>query len=105
MGLILWLRLGLGLRITYTSDGFVFRRVDGFKDLPVKAGDVVFVDTLPITHTNDAVELIRRGVEIRYLRRLTLIKKKREELKLPNTARGDIKMFPSFFTLTKISAF
>jgi hypothetical protein len=51
----------------------------------------VFVDVLPLQHTDDAIGLLRRGVELYCLRRLTLIEKKRGELKLPKTTRGDIK--------------
>jgi hypothetical protein len=38
-----------------------------------------------------AIELMRRGVEVYYLRRLTLIEKIRREHKLPKSARGDIR--------------
>jgi len=34
---------------------------------------------------------LRRGVQVYYLRRLTVQKRKRDELKLPKTTRGDIK--------------
>jgi hypothetical protein len=33
------------------------------------------MDTIPPNHTDGVLELLRRGVEIYYLRRLTLIKK------------------------------
>ncbi len=88
-------KYGDGFRITYTTDGITFRHVDDFTDIPVNAGDKLFVDVLPIQHTDGAIELIRRGVEVYYLRRLTLFRKKREELKLPKTARGDIKVLMS----------
>jgi hypothetical protein len=32
---------------------------------------------LPVQHTDGAIELLRRGVEVYYLRRLTLLKKVR----------------------------
>jgi hypothetical protein len=38
---------------------------------------------------------MRRGVEVYYLRRLTLIEKVRGELKLPKSARGDIRALMS----------
>jgi len=41
------------------------------------------------------LDLLRRGVEVYYLRRLTMIRKRREELRLPKTARGDIKSLMS----------
>jgi hypothetical protein len=82
---------GEGYRITYTTDGVTFRHADSFAEIPVKAGDKVFVDVIPLNHTDDAIGLLRRGVELYCLRRLTLVEKKRGELKLPKTVRGDIK--------------
>ena len=84
-------RNGEGFRITFTTDGTSFKHVDSFADVPAREGDAVFVDTLPLQHTDGVIELLRRGVEVYYLRRLTLISRKREELRLPKTERGDIK--------------
>jgi hypothetical protein len=78
-------------RITYTTDGTTYRHVDSFAEIPAKAGDMVFVDTIPLQHTDGVIELLKRGVEVYYLRRLTIQKRKRDELKLPKTTRGDIK--------------
>ena len=86
---------GEGFRITYTTDGVAFKHVDNFTDIPAKAGDKVFVDVLPLQHTDGAIELLRCGVEVYYLRRTTLIAKRREEMKLPKSARGDIKALMS----------
>jgi hypothetical protein len=83
---------GEGYRITYTTDGITFKHTDRFAEIPATTGDKVFVDTLPLNHTDDAIELLRHGVEIYCIRRLTLIKERREKLKLPKTARGDIKV-------------
>jgi|GEM_PF-122894 len=83
---------GEGFRITFTADGIAFKHVDSFLDLPVEEGDMVFVDTLPLQHTDAVIELLRRGVEVYYLRRLTLIAKKREELRLSKTTKNDIKI-------------
>jgi hypothetical protein len=80
-----------GYRITFTTDGVTFRHVDSFTDIPATAGDTVFVDAIPLQHTDGLVELLRRGVEVYYLRRLTLQKRKREEHRFPKTAKGDIK--------------
>jgi hypothetical protein len=88
-------RNGEGYRITFTADGVTFKHVDGFGDIPAKSGDKMYIDTIPLVHTDDAIGLLRRGVEIYCLRRLTLIEKKREELKLPKTTRGDIKALMS----------
>ena len=84
-------RNGEGYRITFTTDGVTFRHVDSFTDIPAKEGDKIYIDTIPLNHTDDAIRLLKRGVELYCLRRLTLIEKKREELKLPKTTRGDIK--------------
>jgi hypothetical protein len=78
-------------RITYTTDGTTFKHVDSFGEIPAGPGDKLFMDTLPVQHTDGAIELLRRGVEVNYLRRLTLIEKIRGELRLPKSARGDIK--------------
>jgi hypothetical protein len=86
---------GDGYRITFTADGVTFRHVDSFVDIPAKSGDKIYIDTIPLNHTDDAIGLLRCGVELYCLRRLTLIEKKREELKLPKTTRGDIKILIS----------
>jgi hypothetical protein len=84
-------RNGEGFRITYTTDGITFRHVDSFSEVPAGPGDKLFMDTIPPQHTDGSIELLKKGVEVYYLRRLTLIEKMRREHKLPKTARGDIK--------------
>jgi hypothetical protein len=79
-------------RITYSTDGMTFKHVEGFNNIPTGRGDRLFMDTLPPQHTDGAIELLRRGVEVYCLRRLTLLKKIRGEHKLPKSARGDIKV-------------
>jgi hypothetical protein len=88
-------RNGEGYRISFSVDGVTFKHVDGFGDIPAKSGDKMYIDTIPLVHTDDAIGLLRRGVELYCLRRLTLIEKKRGELKLPKTTRGDIKALMS----------
>jgi hypothetical protein len=88
-------RNGEGFRITYTTDGITFRHVDSFGEIPAGPGDKLFMDTLPPYHTDGSIELLRRGVEVYYLRRLTLIEKIRREHKLPKSSRGDIKALMS----------
>jgi hypothetical protein len=88
-------RNGEGFRITYSTDGITFRHVDSFSEVPAGPGDELFMDTLPPQHTDGSIELLRKGVEVYYLRRLTLIEKMRREHKLPKTARGDIKALMS----------
>ena len=82
---------GEGFRITFTTDGVEFRHADGFEEIPAKTGDRVFLGTLPLQHTDSAIGLLKRGVEVYYLRRPTMVARKREELKLSKTARNDIK--------------
>jgi len=84
-------RNGEGYRITYSTDGITFKHVDSFSEVPAGPGDRLFMDTLPPQHTDGSIELLRKGVEVYYLRRLTLIEKMRREHKLPKTARGDIR--------------
>jgi len=86
---------GEGYRITFTTDGVTFKHVDSFGDIPAKSDDKIYIDTIPLNHTDGAIELLRRGVELYCLRRLTLVEKKRGELKLPKTTRGDIKALMS----------
>jgi len=82
-------------RITYSTDGTTFRHVDSFSGIPAGPVDRLFMDTLPPQHTEGAIELLRKGVEVNYLRRLTLIEKVHREPKLPKSARGDIKALMS----------
>jgi hypothetical protein len=82
---------GEGYRITFTRDGVTFKHVDSFTDIPAREKDKIYIDTIPLNHTDGAIELLRRGVELYCLRRLTLVEKKRGELKLPKTTRGDIR--------------
>jgi hypothetical protein len=78
-------------RITYSTDGKAFRHVDSFGEIPAGPGDRLFMDTIPPQHTGGAIELLRRGVGVYYLRRLTLIEKMHREHRLPKSARGDIR--------------
>jgi hypothetical protein len=82
-------------RITYTSDGTTFRHVDSLGEIPAGPGDKLFMDTLPVQHTDGTIELLGRVVEVYYLRRLTLLEKIRREYKLPKSARGDIRALMS----------
>jgi hypothetical protein len=84
-------RSGEGFRISYSTDGKAFRHVDSFSEIPAGPGDKLFMDTLPPQHTDGAIELLRRGVEVYYLRRLTLLEEMRSEYKLLKSTRGDIK--------------
>ncbi|GBC71060.1 hypothetical protein HRbin02_00838 [Candidatus Calditenuaceae archaeon HR02] len=81
-----------GYRITYTMDGENFRYTDSPLEIPVGPGDQLFVDTIPIIQTDGFIELLRRGVEVYYLRRPTLIEEMRRRLGIPKSGRGDVKV-------------
>jgi hypothetical protein len=85
-----------GYRITYTTDGENFRHADYPTEIPVGPGDKIYADTIPIIHTDGFIELLRRGAEVYYLRRLTLIEKVRKGLRIESkSARTDIKILMS----------
>jgi hypothetical protein len=49
-------RNGEGYRITYTTDGKkTFRHADGFSGIPAGPGDRLFMDILPVQHTDGAI--------------------------------------------------
>jgi hypothetical protein len=50
-----------GFRITYSTDGKAFKHVDSFSGIPAGPGDQLFVDTIPPSHTDGAIELLGRG--------------------------------------------
>ena len=55
-------RNGEGFRKTYTTDGTTFKHTDGFGEVPAGPGNKLFIDTLPVQHTDGAIELLGRGV-------------------------------------------
>jgi hypothetical protein len=62
------------------ADGVTFKHVDGFGDIPVRSrrqglSRCLYRYSIPMVR----VELLRCGVELYCLRRLTLIKERREE--------------------------
>jgi hypothetical protein len=75
----------------YTADGVKFRKTTKISDIPVNAGDELYVDVIPVELTDGFLEVLRRGVKVFYLRRLALISIKREELGLPKTSRNDLR--------------
>ncbi|MEM1988172.1 MAG: hypothetical protein QW362_07260 [Candidatus Caldarchaeum sp.] len=79
----------------YTVDGGGFSKVTEITEVPAGAGDELYVDVVPVELTDDFIEVIRRGVRVFYLRRLTLMARKREELKLSKTARNDVRILMS----------
>ncbi|MEM0482845.1 MAG: hypothetical protein QXM16_08205 [Nitrososphaerota archaeon] len=73
------------------TDGINFGKTTRVADIPAKAGDELYVDIIPVELTDEFVEVLRRGVKVLYLRRMTVLAKKREELGLSKTSRNDIK--------------
>ncbi|MEM4306652.1 MAG: hypothetical protein QXD61_11865 [Candidatus Caldarchaeum sp.] len=53
------------------------------------------MDTIPVELTDEFIEVLRRGVRVFYLRRLTLMARRREELNMSKTARNDIRALKS----------
>ncbi|MEM0450659.1 MAG: hypothetical protein QXO17_03725 [Nitrososphaerota archaeon] len=80
-----------GFRITYTTDGKSFKHIDDPTEIPAKPGDQIFVDVIPVVHTNAFIELLKRGVEVYYLRRVRMVKEVREKLGMSKSARNDVK--------------
>ncbi|GBC69920.1 hypothetical protein HRbin01_01626 [archaeon HR01] len=81
-----------GYRITYSTDGEDFRYVDSPTEMPVGPGDRVYVDTIPIIHTDAFIELLGKGAEVYYLRRLTLMEATRQRLGIKSkSGRADVR--------------
>ncbi|MEM1965661.1 MAG: hypothetical protein QXH12_06060 [Candidatus Caldarchaeum sp.] len=76
---------------TYSIDGENFSRVRRITDIPAEADDELYVDTVPVELTDEFIELLKRGVRVLYLRRATVLAKKREELGFSKTARNDVR--------------
>jgi len=80
----------------FTTDGIEFTKVKRVTDIPAGFGDELFVDVIPIELTDEFIELLRRGVKVYYLRRLNMIKGKREELGLKSkSSKNDLKALMS----------
>ncbi|MEM2652178.1 MAG: hypothetical protein QXU87_08900, partial [Candidatus Caldarchaeum sp.] len=76
---------------TYSTDGENFSRVRRITDIPAEHADELYVDVIPVELTDGFVELLRRGVRVFYLRRMTVMAEKREELGLSKTSRNDVR--------------
>ncbi|MEM1947527.1 MAG: hypothetical protein QW240_02150 [Candidatus Caldarchaeum sp.] len=76
----------------YSVDGENFYKVTRITKIPAQAGDELYVDVIPIELTDEFVDMLRRGVKIFYLRRLTLFKPMYEKLGInTKSAKNDIK--------------
>ncbi|GBC69091.1 hypothetical protein HRbin01_00783 [archaeon HR01] len=77
---------------TYTTDGVEFGKSKRIADIPTKDGDELYVDVIPLELTDEFIELLRRGVRVFYLRRLTMLKQMREKLQMKSTtSRNDLR--------------
>ncbi|MEM3095893.1 MAG: hypothetical protein QXV62_02690 [Nitrososphaerota archaeon] len=75
----------------YTNDGENFYRVLRVSEIPAEHGDELYVDVIPVELTDEFLEVLRRGVKVYYLRRLTLLAKRRQQLRLSKTSRNDVR--------------
>ncbi|GBC68919.1 hypothetical protein HRbin01_00607 [archaeon HR01] len=76
----------------YTVDGVEFSKAEKIADIPAKVGDELYVDVIPIELADEFIELLRRGVRVFYLRRLTMLKKIYERLQMKSkTSRNDLR--------------
>ncbi|MEM4407173.1 MAG: hypothetical protein QXI19_00360 [Candidatus Caldarchaeum sp.] len=71
----------------YSVDGENFSKAAKITDVPAGAGDELFVDTIPVELTDGFIELLRRGVRVFYVRRLTLFKEVYERFGVKNKER------------------
>ncbi|MEM2238647.1 MAG: hypothetical protein QXR26_07010 [Candidatus Caldarchaeum sp.] len=77
----------------YTVDGENFNKATKITDIPAEHGDELYVDTVPVELTDGFIEVLRRGVRVFYLRRLTLFKLMYERLGIKTkNAKNDIKV-------------
>jgi len=80
----------------FTVDGVEFTKAKRMADIPAGCGDELFVDVIPIELTDEFIEMLRRGVKVYYLRRLSMIRVKREELGLKTkNSKNDLKAMMS----------
>ncbi|MEM1948038.1 MAG: hypothetical protein QW240_04800, partial [Candidatus Caldarchaeum sp.] len=78
---------------TYSVDGEEFYRVSRVSEIPAEAGDELYVDVIPVELTDDFIEVLRRGVRVFYLRRLTLFKQMYERLGIKTkNAKNDVRV-------------
>ncbi|MEM2582494.1 MAG: hypothetical protein QXD09_06820, partial [Candidatus Caldarchaeum sp.] len=75
----------------YSNDGEGFYRVSRVSEIPAEQGDELYVDTIPVELTDEFIEVLRRGVKVLYLRRMSVMAEKREELGLSKTSRNDVR--------------
>lgn len=80
----------------YSVDGESFSKAGRITEIPVEAGDELFVDTVPVELTDEFVDILRRGVKVYYLRRLTLFKKLYEKLGIKTkSSKNDVRVLMS----------
>ncbi|MEM4288208.1 MAG: hypothetical protein QXV97_05315 [Candidatus Caldarchaeum sp.] len=84
---------------TYSIDGENFSRVRRITDIPAEHGDELYVDTVPVELTDEFIEVLRRGVRVFYLRRLTLFNLMYERLGIKTkSAKNDVRVLMALET-------
>ncbi|MEM0482589.1 MAG: hypothetical protein QXM16_06875 [Nitrososphaerota archaeon] len=77
----------------YTVDGINFAKTRKITDIPAGEGDELYVDTIPVELTDEFVEVLRRGVRVFYVRRLTLFRLMYQKLGIKTkSAKNDVKV-------------
>ncbi|MEM4189381.1 MAG: hypothetical protein QW544_02545 [Candidatus Caldarchaeum sp.] len=77
----------------YSVDGENFNKATKITDIPAEADDELYVDTIPVELTDEFIEVLRRGVRVFYLRRLTLFNLMYERLGIKTkNAKNDVRV-------------
>ena len=83
----------------YTVDGENFNKATKITDIPAEHGDELYVDTVPVELTDEFIEVLRRGVRVFYLRRLTLFNLMYERLGIKTkSAKNDVRVLMALET-------
>ncbi|MEM2580847.1 MAG: hypothetical protein QW077_06390, partial [Candidatus Caldarchaeum sp.] len=83
----------------YSVDGENFNKATKITDIPAEHGDELYVDTVPVELTDEFIEVLRRGVRVFYLRRLTLFNLMYERLGIKTkSAKNDVRVLMALET-------
>ncbi|MEM2333866.1 MAG: hypothetical protein QXZ62_04760, partial [Candidatus Caldarchaeum sp.] len=76
-----------------------FGKATKITDIPAEHGDELYVDTVPVELTDEFIEVLRRGVRVFYLRRLTLFNLMYERLGIKTkSAKNDVRVLMALET-------
>lgn len=76
-------------------DGMRFFKVGRLTDIPLEAGDVLYMDVLSQTIYEDVLNLLSKGVKVYRLRRTYTIKEFRSHMSFEKTDENDAKLLSS----------